>query len=164
MLAKLNLPKYQFASLPNEFIPLETKWEVKFDHMNGSTFSKDMTSLIDFKNSKDPLIRNFAGTVTYSATINSKDEIKLIKLSDVNEGVTELFINGEKIGMKWYGNHCYDVSKAIKKGENKIKIKLTTTLANYCASLKEDETAMFWTNFYETPVSAGLVGVEFSIK
>jgi hypothetical protein len=92
--------------------------------------------------------------------LNNNEAIKYIRLSDVNQGVTELYLNGKKVGTRWYGNHLYDVSSFIKEGDNQLEIKLTNTLANYCGSLDKDKVARFWTHFYETPVSSGLVGVE----
>jgi hypothetical protein len=65
--------------------------------------------------------------------------------------------------MKWYGNHIYEVGTMWKPGSNRIEIVLTTTLANYCGSLKENQTARAWTRSYKTPVSSGLVGVEWGM-
>jgi hypothetical protein len=81
-------------------------------------------------------------------------------LTDVNQGVSELLINGQPAGMKWYGNHCYDITEFVKQGTNEVEIKLTNTLANYCSSLKNNPVAQEWTSFYNTFVSGGLEGVE----
>ena len=83
-----------------------------------------------------------------------------ILLLEVNQAVTELAINGKHVGMLWYGNHTYDISTFLKEGSNKIEIKLTTTLANYCRSLTDNPTAQSWTRSYRTPFSSGLEGVE----
>ena len=122
-----------------------------------------MEELIDFSTSADDAIRNFSGTVTYSTVIESSEGQDYICLVDVNEGVSELRVNGESAGMKWYGNHIYEVGSLWKPGSNRIEIVLTTTLANYCGSLKENQTARAWTRSYETPVSSGLVGVEWGM-
>jgi hypothetical protein len=156
----IDLPKYEVKKVVNSFSPLQARWDVQFNHANGTTFERTMKDLVDFKDANDKAIRDFAGVVTYSTILNNNEAIKYIRLSDVNQGVTELYLNGKKVGTRWYGNHLYDVSSFIKEGDNQLEIKLTNTLANYCGSLDKDKVARFWTHFYETPVSSGLVGVE----
>jgi hypothetical protein len=158
--AEIELPSYQFAEVPQSVTELDATWDVKFEHGNGEIFSRKMEQLIDFKLSEDEAIRNFAGTVTYSTTFENSGMVKYINLTDVNQGVSELVINGQPAGMKWYGNHCYDITELVKPGTNKVEIKLTNTLANYCSSLKDNPTAQTWTSFYNTLVSGGLEGVE----
>jgi hypothetical protein len=160
---KLDLPLYSSRDVPVERQPLEALWEVKFENVDGSVFTRQMEELIDFSTSADDAIRNFSGTVTYSTVIENSESQDFICLADVNEGVSELRINGEPAGMKWYGNHIYEVGSLWKPGSNRIEIVLTTTLANYCGSLKENQTAMAWTRSYENPVSSGLVGVEWGM-
>jgi hypothetical protein len=161
---KLELPLYTCKEDPTERQPLKAVWDVKFEHMDGSVFSRQMEQLIDFSTSPDEAIRNFSGTVTYSTTIEANEKMEYICLGDVNEGVSELRINGEPAGMKWYGNHIYGVGSLWKPGSNHMEIVLTTTLANYCGSLKNNPTAKTWTRTYETPVPSGLVGVEWGMK
>jgi predicted GH43/DUF377 family glycosyl hydrolase len=161
---KLDLPLYTSRAIPLKRQPLETLWEVKFEHLDGSEFTREMEELIDFSTSADEAIRNFSGTVTYSTVIEDSEIHDYICLEDVNEAVSELRINGESAGMRWYGNHEYEVGELWKPGNNKIEIILTTTLANYCGSLTENLTARAWTRSYETPVSSGLSGVEWGMS
>jgi hypothetical protein len=160
---KLDLPLYSSKAAPSKRQPMKAQWEVKFEHVDGSVFTRLMEEPFDFKTSADDSIRNFSGTVTYSTVIEDSEVQDYICLSDVNEGVSELRINGEPAGKRWYGNHEYEVGKLWKPGRNRIEIVLTTTLANYCGSLKENRTARAWTRFYETPLSSGLVGVEWGM-
>ena len=158
--AKIDLPEYQFKSSPTNGTVINSSWDVKFEHINGSVFHREMDHLIDFKTSDDDSIRTFAGTVTYTAQLENPGTLTHIVLADVNEAVTELAVNGISAGMKWYGNHCYEVGELIKQGTNQIEIKLTNTLANYCSSLSDNPAAQAWTKNYYTPVSSGLIGVE----
>ncbi|HSH19594.1 MAG TPA: glycosyl hydrolase, partial [Draconibacterium sp.] len=159
---EIELPKYHFNSQPITTTEFNTIWDVKFEHINGTVFNRSMEQLIDFKNSDDDSVRTFAGTVTYTGTFENIDKVKYIKLLEVNQAVTEFAINGKFVGMLWYGNHTYDISSFLKKGSNKIEIKLTTTLANYCRSLTDNPTAQAWTRNYKTPFSSGLEGVAFA--
>lgn len=158
--AEIELPSYLFAEAPQSMTALDISWDVKFEHINGEVFSRKMEQLIDFIDSDDEAIRNFAGTVTYSATFENSGAVKYLNLTDVNEGVSELIINGQPAGMKWYGNHCYDITRFLKSGTNEVEIKLTNTLANYCSSLEDNPTAQNWTSYYHIYVSGGLEGVE----
>jgi len=158
--AKIDLPKYQFQTEPVNTSSIETSWDVKFEHINGTVFNRKMEHLIDFKTSDDEAIRTFAGTVTYSTQFENTGKLKYIKLTEVNEAVTELIINGKADGIKWYGNHCYEVSNLLEQGTNQLEIKLTNRLANYCKSLSDNPTAQVWTRNYKTPFSSGLEGVE----
>jgi hypothetical protein len=158
--AKIDLPQYKPKDRPKENEDLLANWDVKFEHMNGEIFNREMNTLIDFKDAKDPAINSFAGEVSYSTTFTNEESFRFITLKDVNQAVSELVINGQPAGMKWYGNHTYDISSFVKSGENTIEIKLTTTLANYAMSLKENPVAAFLTGRYNEPFSSGLVGVE----
>ncbi len=156
---KIDLPPYKSRNVLGKTTALVTTWDVKFEHTDGSEFKRKMTHLIDFKSSDDELLRAFAGTVSYTATLENSGKLKYLKLTEVNEAVTELVVNGKPAGMHWYGSHCYDVRNFLKKGSNKIEIKLTNTLANYCKSLKDNPTAQAWTKNYNTTFSSGLEGV-----
>ncbi len=158
--AKLNFPAYQVSPSPVQLKPFKGSWDVTFEHVNGKVFSRKMDRLIDFSTSADTAIRNFAGTVSYSTTFENQGGVRFVRLSEVNEGVSELVVNGRHAGIRWYGNHCYHIAPYVKQGTNRIEIKLTNTLANYCGSLTDNPAAQAWTRFYHTPVPSGLEGVE----
>jgi len=157
---KIDLPLYKHKEKPVENRELTATWDVKFEHTNGDVFEREMKSLIDFKDTKDTAIIYFAGDVTYSTIIQNDESFRFIALKEVNQAVSELVVNGQQAGMKWYGNHTYDIGSFLQPGENTIEIKLTTTLANYAMSLKENPVAAVLTNRYKKPFSAGLLGVE----
>jgi hypothetical protein len=157
--AKLQLPTYTFKTAPKQTEELNTSWDVKFEHANGTVFNRKMDKLIDFSTSEEEELTTFSGTVTYSTQFENNGNLKCVKLGEVNEAVTELVINGKSAGMRWYGIHCYDVGELLKEGENTLEIKLTTTLANYCRSLNDNPTAERWTGRYESPFPSGLESV-----
>ena len=159
--AKIDLPEYEFTSTSTKTIAVDTSWDVQFEHINGTEFNRTMDKLIDFKTSDDEAIRNFAGTVIYTGTFENSGKERYIKLLEVNQAVSELAINGKYVGMHWYGNHTYNINSFLKEGSNKIEIKLTTTLANYCRSLEDNPTAQIWTRTYRTSFSSGLEGIAF---
>ena len=64
-------------------------------------------------------------------------------------------MNGKNVGIRWYGDHVYDLEPYLTPGKNNLKIIYTTQLANYCISLKNNATAQRWTKGFST-VSAGI--------
>jgi hypothetical protein len=75
----------------------------------------------------------------------------------VNKGVTEVRLNGNLLGVNWYGRPIFQIGDQIVKGENILEVKYTTVLSNYCRSLKDNLTAQQWTRGYEN-ISSGLEG------
>ena len=129
------------AITTNETEEINTPWKLTFNHVNGNKFNESLTALTDLSKKHS----DFAGTITYENSFSSgNNPVSYIDLGAVN-GVTELYINNKKAGVKWYGNHLYDVSKLVKKGNNQITIVVTTTLGNYVKSLKDNTVAQRWT-------------------
>ena len=73
---------------------------------------------------------NFSGKIEYSASVNlTKKQRQFIKLGAVGENA-ELFVNGISCGMAICRPFVFDITDAVKEGENKIKIDVYTTIAN----------------------------------
>ncbi|MDB4584227.1 glycosyl hydrolase, partial [Draconibacterium sp.] len=118
-------------------------WNLQLNHMNGVQQRIEMEELTDLTEISET--KNFAGEVIYEKTINSSsDPFQYIDLGDVR-GVSELTLNDELMGTRWYGAHIYNLKSALKEGENKISIKLTTITGNYMKGLKDNVVAQNWT-------------------
>jgi len=141
----------------NKTATVEGPWEVTFNHVNGQTFYRTFSDLKEFGASSDAQLTTFAGTVTYKTTINLDQGAKWLQLGKVNKGVTEVFLNGDKVGTNWYGKPVFHIGSAVKKGENLLEIKYTTVLGNYIMSLENNPTAARWTMGYEK-IGVGLEG------
>ena len=61
------------------------------------------------------------------------------------QGISELILNDKALGTRWYGAHMYSLGEALKEGENRLTIKLTTICGNYVKSLKDNLVAQRWT-------------------
>ncbi len=122
---------------------LEGSWQLQLNHMNGDSKQIDLESLTDLV--ENDQTRDFAGEIYYEKTI-IVDSLKYqyIDLGDV-QGVSELTLNGDLIGTRWYGAHTYNIKDALKVGENKLSIKLTTITGNYLKSLPDNVVARIWT-------------------
>jgi hypothetical protein len=130
-------------------------WNVTLEKVYEAPQQREM-QLIDFKD--DPALQSFGGVVYYEkqVQIDNPKNYGAIDLGTV-QGISEVEINGVKLGFKWYGKHIYDTKNALKKGQNSIKIKLTTTLGNYAKSLTDNAVAKQWIK--NQPInSMGLIG------
>lgn len=136
--------------------PIDGEWNVEFHHINGTHTNQTFYGLFDLKNNPD--YKNFAGNAIYTKTIKLEDvsSFEFIDLGKVH-GVSELFINNVHLGTKWYGEHLYNCQKLLKRGENVIKISITTIVGNYCKSLEGNTTCQNWTK-NQSFESMGLIG------
>ncbi|MFC2109701.1 glycosyl hydrolase [Bacteroidota bacterium] len=144
-------------SLLNKSKTIEGVWRVTGVRKDDKIFSWHMDELIDFGKSSDESKKSFGGELSYKISLNNDGNYSYVDLGNVNGGVTELYINGEKVGKRWYGKAIYSVEKYLKQGENKIEIRYTTVLANYCKSIDNPLTNN-WTRKYKNLVSIGLQG------
>lgn len=136
---------------------IKTNWNVIFNPVAGESFSQKWDKLIDFKDNDQ--FQSFAGEVIYEAEfyVENNEPFSFIHTGDVNHGVTELWLNGEYLGMKWFGDRIYNVRSVLKNGTNTIRVKLVTVLGNYMKSLNDNPVAMRWTSG-QPLVSSGMTG------
>ncbi|GAL67232.1 glycosyl hydrolase [Jejuia pallidilutea] len=137
---------------------LDVNWQVIGNRKDSKTFTWNMSTLYDFSKSNDSTQNTFGGNLIYKTTIDITESFTHIDLGNVNEGITTLFINGEKVGERWYGKAIYPIEKYLNKGENNIEIHYTTVLANYAKSLKKNKMAYEWTKRYKDLVPTGIEG------
>ncbi len=131
-------------------------WHVRLEHIDGASQNIVLDKLVDFK--ENEFLQNFAGIAYYENTfsIASGTLPKMIDLGKVH-GVSELTVNGENVGVRWHSKHLFDVSSAIKDGENSMQIKVTTTLGNYLKSLTDNKDSQKWMRS-QPLYSIGLIG------
>ena len=111
---------------------IRTPWRVTFHPVQSDdSFALTMPSLLDFTTSDDPRVRTFAGTAVYRTTFHL-DELSYARL-DLgcdNDFISEVKLNGHKLGVNWYGSPVFELGEALRKGENHLAIRYTTTLWN----------------------------------
>jgi hypothetical protein len=119
-------------------------WKVRLIHVDGTTQSRVLQNLIDFSQHDD--LKSFAGTIIYSNQfqIDHPDQHLVLNLGHLHS-VSQLEINDHLIGTRWYGEHTYDISGALISGENKVTIKVVTTLGDYMKTLPDNKAALVWT-------------------
>ena len=145
-------------------IALKSPWKARFDHVNGSHFERSFPKWVDFGTSEDPQLNTFAGTVTYTTSFTINGVGRWLELDSVNRGITEVSINGKKLGVNWYGKPRFSLKDVPLTGENRLAINYITVLSNYARSLKNNPTADKWTQGYSN-IPMGLEGeVSITIK
>lgn len=124
---------------------LNDQWELELNHGQENTSKKkQLAKLIDMK--LDDELRDFSGTVIYRKKVTINDpKNQTLNLGQVF-GISDLFINGQAVGVKWFGRRIYDISKYLKVGSNDIEIRVTTTMGNFMKTLKDNENAQYWVN------------------
>ena len=126
-------------------INIKDGWKAEFIHCrDGSDKKTTIDYLQDLKDLQE--FTSFAGTITYSNTIEVDiPENVIINLGKVY-GLSELKVNGENCGAKWYGRRIYNISKQLRKGSNLIEVTVATSMGNYMKSLTDNPIAQYWTN------------------
>ncbi len=135
---------------------IATPWELTLDRVDGRVETRTLESLVDLGLSDDPFFQSFGGTVTYRTTFEMDGAGKgVLDLGRVC-GCSDVTLNGKALGVRWYGEHRYDVRGVLRSGRNELAVKVATVLSNWCRQLDEP-TAKRWTARHR-PVSTGLVG------
>jgi hypothetical protein len=112
---------------------ISKSWQAKFDTAYaGPSESVTFNDLTDWTKSTDSLVKYYSGTAIYTRNFTFNGDLKAKTWIDLGEfsSIAEVKINGINCGTLWTAPHRLDISKAIKKGENKITIEVTNTWAN----------------------------------
>lgn len=133
--------KVESGSKP-ELMELSNSWRITLNSMNGNAEKVKSSKLFDL--SKNPKYKNFSGEIIYENDFTLSDSLKPEYLNlGKFYGVAEIQVNDKHVDTSWYGSPFCSISEFIKKGENKIQIKVVTTMGNYVKSL-ESKIAQKW--------------------
>jgi hypothetical protein len=132
--AQLRQPPVEITGETSEK-ELTGSWKVTFNPKLDTPFVRNFPALIDFSKHSDPAVKYFAGTANYEKTvrIDAKDIAKNKSVSlDLGElhDIAELEINGNNVGVLWFPPYKTDITHWLKKGDNKIVIRVTNNWAN----------------------------------
>ncbi|KMT63690.1 glycosyl hydrolase [Catenovulum maritimum] len=124
---------------------LKGPWQITYMPRAGQSFVKKQSSLQSFVSADDERVRNFAGLVHYQTSVRLKNG-DYLDLNDVSGGITAVYLNGNKLGNRWYGSHRYKIANAYDDKPSQLKIVYTSTLINEMIALKKtSKTATQWT-------------------
>jgi hypothetical protein len=131
------------------------KWTVRMEHLNGTVVQRELSELCDF--SLDETTRSFSGCLHYEhQTEGDASAYRWLDLGRVN-GISELTVNGENLGCRWYGRHLYRLPDSLLRVPKTVSIKVTTTAGNYLKSSPENKIGYNVCNFHQWQ-STGMLG------
>jgi len=111
---------------------LRGPWTVRFQEGRGAPEEVELQSLASLSESDVPGIRYFSGTATYTKEFRWRGKLVdgiLLDLGEVGD-MARVFLNGVDLGLAWKVPYRVDVSPALKKGLNKLEIRVTNTWVN----------------------------------
>ena len=145
--------------------PVDGPWQLLFDE-HGIRLTTD--TLVGWETYDEPRLEYYSGHVYYETQFRCKkkgnDKVWL-RLDQVHD-IATVYVNGICCGTTWMAPHRIDITQAVKKGDNHLRIEVVNTWAN--ALLGSDNgTPPFsgiWTNgkyrrAEKQPLPAGLTGV-----
>ena len=140
------------------------KWTVTFDK---NDITLVLNTLSSWSNNEDNKIKYYSGHAVYSNSFKykgKKGKKVLLDLGEVKD-IATVYINDINCGTIWTTPYQTDITHAIKKGKNTIRIEVVNTWANALLG-KDNGTPPFegiWTNGKyrradKQPIPAGLLG------
>ena len=146
----INLPTWQpLHQWIKEMHPIDlsTGWNVTLCHsLLHDTINAHFDNLFDLKDNEE--YQHFCGTIVYRKTIDfSRDaahHVSTILDLGLVEGVSEVLVNGQSLGVQYFGRRLYDLSEAIHAGQNDLEIRVTSTMGNYLKTFSREENPTTW--------------------
>jgi hypothetical protein len=115
-----------------EIARLDDAWSVEF---RGRTTGPAQVNAGSWTDNTDPGIRFYAGTATYSRTVNvpagalDNSARILLNLGEVQD-IAEVSVNGVAVGVRWTPPYAFDITPAVRPGDNKVEVKVTNRAVN----------------------------------
>jgi len=111
---------------------LKNKWELSFTSGFGINDKLTLDELKDWTLMRGARLKYFSGTIIYSTNFSMKEiegKVVMVDLGEV-KNIARVFVNDVEIAVLWKQPFQADITKAIKKGKNKLKIEITNTSIN----------------------------------
>ncbi|NIN00742.1 MAG: glycosyl hydrolase, partial [candidate division Zixibacteria bacterium] len=118
-------------------------WKVYFPPKWGAPDSVIFKELKSWTDNEHPGIRYFSGTASYETEFEiprellgngrspaSRESRKLYLDLGQFWALGEVILNGQSLGIVWKPPYRVEITKAVKAGQNQLKIEITNTWAN----------------------------------
>jgi hypothetical protein len=115
-------------------LALQPTWLLTFP-IRGSTQVVSTPKLGSWSELDPTDVKHFSGTATYAAELQipgsavAKNNRVYLDLGRV-EVMAQVFLNGKDLGILWHAPYKVDVTDAIRKGKNRLEIKVTNLWIN----------------------------------
>ena len=112
---------------------IDGDWSVSFQPDRGAPTGAVSMPAGSWTDSEDAGIRYFSGVATYAKTIRVPRAMPgsrtILSLGEVND-LAEVWVNGKLVRTVWRAPYRMDVTDAIKRGSNRIKVKVANRWVN----------------------------------
>ena len=134
-----------------EMMPIDNNgWKVTFETTGKVVEMKELKDWTSFTD--DNSIRYYSGHAAYETTFKrkhspAKDESVVIDLGTVAD-IATVYVNGKQCGTAWRPPYTVDITQAVKKGKNSLKIVVVNTWAHALQGTDEGKAPFtgIWTN------------------
>ena len=116
-------------------IAIDGPWEVEFPEGSGAPAKTTFRTLKSWTESDDPGVRHFSGIATYRTTFDCPASVAQsglavkLDLGRVAE-VCEMRLGGKLIGVGWHPPYQFDVTGALRAGQNRIEVRVANLWHN----------------------------------
>ncbi|KAA2241740.1 DNA-binding protein [Chitinophaga agrisoli] len=120
-------------STPQTLQTLSGSWQAAFNpKVGGPAKHITFTQLEDWSKNTDAAIRYYSGTVVYTQTFDWQPAAGGRIWLDLGKvaNIAEVSLNGMPCGVAWTAPYRVDISTAIRRGKNTLRIEVTNTWAN----------------------------------
>ncbi len=120
------------ATQEQEVLRLSTPWKVAFQEHRGAPATTTIDSLVSLSSLEEPGIKYFSGIATYSNSFrwkHSNMKHLWLDLGDVAD-MAEVWLNGQCLGIVWRSPYRIDISTALRKGDNRLEVKVANRWVN----------------------------------
>ena len=122
-------------------------WDIKFSE-NGVSQKADQ--LFDWSKSSNDKVKFFSGHARYTTSFDFSGKVKSnvhMALPNVKD-VAHVWVNGVDCGYAWASPYEVDITKALKKGNNKLEIEVVNTWHNALRGADQGKAPYqgIWTN------------------
>jgi hypothetical protein len=119
---------------PIEIITIKAPWTVRFDSkLRGPANPVIFTNLTDWSVNANDSIRYYSGAAAYHNTFKwqatKAGSHVFLNLGMLN-AIAKVSVNGVELGGAWTAPYKIDITRALKKGDNTIYIKVVNTWVN----------------------------------
>lgn len=109
-------------------------WEISFGNDIQKSINKTTYNLNSWTDSEIPDIKYYSGKATYKTDFDlSKSQINKYNLYlDLGnmQNIAVVYLNNKKVGTTWKAPYRLDISKLVKKGNNRLRIDVVNLWAN----------------------------------
>lgn len=115
--------------------PLDGPWRVAFQSGRGAPAAIELPALQSLHLHPDPGVKYFAGTATYTHTLDvptdwlTAGRRVVLDLGRV-EVIAEVWLNGRQAGAGWKEPYRVDITDAVRAGANQLEVRVATLWPN----------------------------------